>query len=188
MPLTTYTAGEVLTASSLNANFSFAASGGGLTLISSTTIGTTVSSVTVSNAFSSTYDNYKIYLNGGVASAGITISLKLGTTATGYYSFGSYGFATGTSLTGLNANNATSWGACWAGETTNLSGFCELYSPNLAKSTGIQSWRPAHAAGTAQYVFVGFESSTTQHTAFTVTADSGTMTGGTIRVYGYKNS
>ena len=31
MPLTTYTAGEVLTAASLNANFSFAASGGKLT-------------------------------------------------------------------------------------------------------------------------------------------------------------
>jgi hypothetical protein len=33
MPLTTYTAGEVLTASSLNANFSFAALAGGLTPI-----------------------------------------------------------------------------------------------------------------------------------------------------------
>ena len=53
MPLTTYTAGEVLTAASLNANFSFAAASG-LTLISTTTIGTTVSSVTVSNAFSAT--------------------------------------------------------------------------------------------------------------------------------------
>lgn len=159
-----------------------------LVLISSTTIGSAVSSVTVSSAFSSTYDNYRIMLSGGVASGTITLSLKLGSTATGYYSFGSYGFATGASLTGLNANNSTSWNACWAGETTNLSGFCELYNPNLAKSTGIQSWRPAMAASTAQYVFVGFESSTTQHTAFTVTADSGTITGGTIRVYGYTNS
>jgi hypothetical protein len=33
-----------------------------LTLISTTTIGTTVSSVTVTNAFSATYDNYKIIL------------------------------------------------------------------------------------------------------------------------------
>jgi len=38
MPLTTYTAGEVLTATSLNDNFSFAASSGGMTLISTTTL------------------------------------------------------------------------------------------------------------------------------------------------------
>ena len=159
-----------------------------LVLISSTTIGSAVSSVTVSNAFSSTYDNYRITLNGGVASGTITISLKLGSTATGYYSFGVYGAANSATVTGLNANNATSWGACWSGDTNNLSGFCDFYSPNLAKTTGISSWRPAHAVATAQYVFTGFEGSTTQHTAFTVSADSGTMTGGTIRVYGYTNS
>jgi len=160
----------------------------GLTLISATTIGSAVSAVTVSSAFSSTFDNYRITLNGGVASGTITISLKLGSTTTGYNSFGVFGFANGVGITGLNANNASSWGACWAGETTNLSGNCDLYSPNLAKTTGISSWRPAHAVTTAQYVFTGFEGSTTQHTAFTVSADSGTMTGGTIRVYGYANS
>ena len=37
MPLTTYTAGEVLTAASLNANFSFAASSGGVVQVQSTT-------------------------------------------------------------------------------------------------------------------------------------------------------
>jgi hypothetical protein len=36
MPLTTYTAGEVLTAASLNANFSFAASSGGVVQVLST--------------------------------------------------------------------------------------------------------------------------------------------------------
>jgi len=161
---------------------------GGLTLVSATTIGSAVSSVTVSSAFSSTFDNYRITLNGGVASGNITISLKLGSTATGYFSFGVFGFANSATVNGLNSNNSSSWGACWTGETTNLSGFCDLYSPNLAKTTGISSWRPAHAVGTAQYVFTGFENSTTQHTAFTVSADSGTMTGGTIRVYGYQNS
>jgi hypothetical protein len=71
MPLTTYTAGEVLTAASLNDNFTFAAANppGGLTLISTTTIGTTVSSITVSGAFSATYDNYKIVVSGGTGSA-----------------------------------------------------------------------------------------------------------------------
>jgi hypothetical protein len=40
-----------------------------LTLIKTQTIGTAVSSVTVTGAFSTTYDNYKIIVSGGVASA-----------------------------------------------------------------------------------------------------------------------
>jgi hypothetical protein len=57
----------------------------GLVLISTTTIGTTVASVTVSGAFSATYDNYKIIVSGGVGSTNITLRLKLGSTTTGYY-------------------------------------------------------------------------------------------------------
>jgi hypothetical protein len=62
----------------------------GMTLISTTTIGTTVSSVNVTSAFSTTYDNYKIIVSGGVSSSTPTFSLKLGSTATGYYSAGRY--------------------------------------------------------------------------------------------------
>jgi hypothetical protein len=34
----------------------------------------------------------------------------------------------------------------------------------------------------------GFLNNTTSYTAFTFTPSSGTLTGGTIRVYGYRNS
>ena len=47
----------------------------GLTLISSTTIGSAVSSVTVSNVFSSTYDNYLITVNGGAASTDMNLNM-----------------------------------------------------------------------------------------------------------------
>ena len=57
MALTTYTSGEVLTAASLNANFTFAAASG-LTLVSTTTF-TTQATVDIT-AFSATYDNYKV--------------------------------------------------------------------------------------------------------------------------------
>jgi hypothetical protein len=40
----------------------------GLTLVKSQVIGTTVSTVTVTNAFSATYNTYKIVINGGVGS------------------------------------------------------------------------------------------------------------------------
>ena len=61
MPLTTYTAGEVLTAASLNANLVFAAANpvGGLSLISKTSF-TTTATWTLDNIFTTTYDNYRI--------------------------------------------------------------------------------------------------------------------------------
>jgi hypothetical protein len=36
--------------------------------------------------------------------------------------------------------------------------------------------------------YKGFLNDTTSYTAFTLTANSGTLTGGEIRVYGYQNS
>ena len=79
MALTTYTAGQVLTATSLNDNFSFAASAGGLTPIVPTSVavgsGTgsanangqvtfaLASSVSLNGVFSATYQNYMVVMN-----------------------------------------------------------------------------------------------------------------------------
>lgn len=191
MPLTTYTAGEVLTAASLNANLSFAASSpaSGLTLISTTTIGTTVSSVTVSSAFSSTYDNYKIILTGGVASTSGAGRLSLGATTTGYYGFYVVGAYTSTTVTGENNSNTTAgFEDCFFGSTNSLIMNLDLFSPNLAKTTQA-NWTGANSGTTSSWVVGGgFLNDTTQYTAFTLTPFSGTLTGGTIRVYGYANS
>jgi hypothetical protein len=56
----TFVAGEVLEAAQLNSNFTYLEGAGGLTLIKTETIGTTVASVTVTDAFSATYNAYKI--------------------------------------------------------------------------------------------------------------------------------
>ena len=55
----------------------------GLVLVKAQTIGSAVSSVEVTGAFSSTYDNYLITLEGGVASTNVGLRLTLGATATG---------------------------------------------------------------------------------------------------------
>ncbi len=74
-----FATGDVLNASDMNAV--------GLWLVKSQTIGTGVSSVTVTGAFSANYDRYKITVSGGVASTPLDIRLTLGSTATGYYGF-----------------------------------------------------------------------------------------------------
>ena len=161
---------------------------GGLVLIKTQTIGTTVSSVTVSDAFSSTYDNYKIVVGGGVASGGLSLGMTLGATATNYYwgavlnGFNS-SIPSGTSGSGIASN----WRVADAG--TDYVGFsADVLSPNLAART-MYSAANAYTTTTGYVLLMGgYLNNTTQYTAFTLTPNAGTLTGGTIKVYGYANS
>lgn len=158
-----------------------------LTLISSTTIGSAVSTVTVSNAFSSTYDNYLIVVSGGVGSATSYLLLTLGATATGYYRTvleWSYG---GSSVSSSSDGNTTS-GFIGGGTTNSLDGVCMILAPNLAKVTSWTSTINRTATTAAVRLAYNFLNDTTQYTAFTVAPSTGTITGGTIKVYGYANS
>ena len=131
MAITTFVAGDVLTAAQLNGSFTTA---GGLQFIKSQVIGSAVASVTVSSAFSATYDNYKIVLNGGAGSETSEVMfMSLGATASGYYSA-----RTGRSWANADASNALANGAYWyAGgiTTNNLSLSIELFNPFLADQT-----------------------------------------------------
>ena len=164
-----------------------APSASGLTLVSATTIGSAVSSVTVSSAFSATYDNYLITATGGAGSGTVAMKLTLGSTATGYYYnlvYQSYNAAT---PTGSGGSNTTNWLTGYA-STTGIDCTINLQSPNLAKNT-LMSFSGALASTTGENSNGrGYLADTTQYTAFTLTPNSGTLTGGTVRVYGYQNS
>ena len=161
----------------------------GLTLISSTTIGSAVASVTVTGAFSATYDNYKIVLSGGVASTSSVIGLKLGATTTGYYTaYNRVIYSTGAASV-FSDNNTGQFNRVGLPSTNGLQGNIEIWSPFLSKITYVsgpyvENTVASGGAGT----FTGIQNSTTSFTAFTLTPDTGTLTGGTINVYGYANS
>jgi len=161
----------------------------GFTLVSSTTIGTTVSSVTVSSAFSATYDNYKIILSGGIASANSVVKMTLGATATGYSRFIFQGAFGANTVTGSAATNQNDWGAVGSISTNSLTMDMELQLPFLTKRTTFYT-RNLTTVNSGGEIFLtnGFLDDATSYTAFTLTTGSGTMTGGTIKVYGYANS
>jgi hypothetical protein len=154
----------------------------GLDLIKTQTIGSAVSSVTVSDAFSATYDAYKIIISGGVAStANNDFTMTLGSSTTGY----SYGFiynSYNSSVAGTGASNAAGWVYLGSLDTTTLSLNVELVNPFLAKNTTFQSATTRTGlTGTVS----GLHTVASSFTAFTLTPAIGTMTGGTIAVYGY---
>jgi len=157
----------------------------GLVLVSTTTIGSAVSSVTVSNAFSATYDNYKIIVVGGAGSTSAPLYLTLGATATGYYYAGFNCSWTGTSSFD-NGSNAVKWMV--GRQTTDLlDANFELLNPYASDQTVyVGSFAQVRTDG-YWHTFGGYLNNTTSYTDFTIAPSTGTMTGGEIRVYGYKN-
>jgi hypothetical protein len=159
----------------------------GLTLISATTIGTSVSSVTVSSAFSSTYDNYFITVNGGTSTGNGNILIQLGSTTSGYLVAGNYMSYTSNTINGFATASNANW---YAGKHSADDLMLEtiLHNPNLAKVTTFTA-RAAGNNGASGGItnYQGYLGNTTQYTAFTLIFDSA-CTGGTIRVYGYQNS
>ena len=176
MPVPDFSPGEVLTAAAMDSI--------GLWLVKSQAVGTGVSSVTVTGAFSADYDSYLITWQSGTMSGDTALKLQLGSIVTGYYGTFIYGTTAGGLF--VAADNNTSI-ATYGGGGVSIGAISSLvlFNPNKAIRTSISSQYIAYSANFGTYQ--GVENSTTQHTDFTLIPFSGTMTGGTIRVYGYRN-
>lgn len=192
MPVPVFTTGEVLTAANMNAvglwrittcTASFAGGTAGSVSNGVITFGTGNTSVTISNAFSDSYLNYRIVVNGGAGSTTGALRMTLGSTAAGYYYAGkarTYGAA--------DLNIELSNGAFWyAGETSTngLTGVIELENPQTANRTLYQTVITPPRADAYWLSAGGYLNDATQYTAFTLTINGASQTGGTIRVYGY---
>jgi hypothetical protein len=163
-----------------------ASASSGLTLISTTTIGTTVASVTVSGAFSATYDAYKIIITGGTGSAlDADLNMTLGATTSAYYIAEPGANYSGGTFNGTSTNNGAAWNSIGRVLHDGLNMNVEVNAPFLAKNTFITG---AISNENTARTFAGRLQNSTSYTAFTLTPSSGTLTGGTIRVYGYQNS
>jgi hypothetical protein len=160
---------------------------GGLTLIKSQTIGSGVSTVTVSDVFSASYDNYKIIISGGAGSGSADCYLQLGSTTTGYYGSMIYcAFNSSTPQAASAGNNSANWNFAAALTTDSIHANIDLFSPFANDWTKINSWSYNFATTAGQ--MMGNLQNTTSYTSFTLGVTGQTVTGGTIRVYGYANS
>lgn len=174
-----FVAGQVLTAAQMNKV--------GLWLIKTQTIGTAVSSVAVTNAFSADYQNYWILISGGAGSTTLNLNMTLGATTTGYYYAGWNSSMVVDSLTPSRAQNAASFVAAGSATTSRITANVMLYSPfETDETVAIYSTTISTTAGSS-YGINGFLNNTTSYTDFTLTTSTGTVTGGTIYVYGFRD-
>jgi hypothetical protein len=177
MPVPDFSPGEVLTAAAMDSI--------GLWKVKSQTVGTGVSSVQVTGAFSADYDNYRIVYSGGAASSTVSIRTQLGASTSGYNAALNYVVYV---VAGTPLSATTNSGASWeftGYATTNFSSLSyDLMSPFLSKYTTYHAagWAAETAAGTAS----GIHLVASSYTSFTLIPNSGTLTGGTISVYGYR--
>jgi len=171
----TFTAGNVLTAAQMNAV--------GLWLVKSQAVGTGVSSVTVTGAFTSDFDNYKIIYSNGVGSTTHNMRIALGSATTGYYGSGLYSPAAGASALAIGDNNAARFSYVGGGDQYSTMLDVDLISPYANTLTSIAA---IINTGTNFGTYSGRHYPATAFTAFTMSPDGGTLTGGTIYVYGYR--
>lgn len=168
------------------------ASASGLTLITSSPF-TTVSSHSVNNCFTSTYQNYYLILNISGASADtVDVSIKLrasGTdTSTNYAQQRVYAINT---TVGADANPAGTSAFYITSidkdfPTTPLSEIT-IANPQAAAVSSMISQSLWHTTNLNWNAMTGIQNSTTQFDGFTISVSGGTMSG-TIRVYGLQNS
>lgn len=157
----------------------------GLELVKTQTIGSAVSSVTVSDVFSATYDAYEVIVSGGTGSTNLELNLTFGST-TSNYRWSSTGTSYSTTFIGAGSFSASNIRLVGTADATSISASMRIINPFLTEITMVSSnlWYDASNIGSVR----GYLNDTTSYTSFTLTTNTGTLTGGTIRVYGYRNS
>jgi len=175
MSFPVFASGDVLNASDMNAV--------GLWLVKTQTIGTGVSSVAITSCFSSDYDNYRVVISNTVGSVNDNaISIQFANVANHYAQMAYWAYnAIGSGS--LNTNAQTFGYVGLTGAAGQMSLTMDILAPNLAvftKFTG--NLTSNNFMGTSGGVYAA----NTQFTGFTLIFP-GTTTGGTIKVYGYRN-
>ncbi len=172
-----YSSGEVLTAADLNQS-------SGLVLVKSQTIGSGVSSVTVTDAFSATFDHYLVTVRYDSASVNAVMSVRLDG-STSNYKWSYVRTAWNATVSGNGNGSATEVGFAGGQVTTGASYAIPIHGPFLAEATtfGPIAWVDSGSGACT----VGLHTNATSYTGFVISPSAGTISGGAIRVYGYNN-
>ena len=184
MAVKTFTTGEVLTASDTNTYLA----NSGLVYIAGATITTSSSYIEILNCFSATYDNYRIVLANIQSSISQGMAFYLGTNAASGVYYGSlyYDQYTGTS-TGVARQNGANFGFIGLTDSAGANGgySFDLNSPYLSKQATFHGTFDArNYAGWCG----GLIANTTSYTGIRFLNETGNLTAGTIRIYGYRQA
>ena len=162
----------------------------GLTFITSAAL--SGSSVSVNSCFSATYNIYRLVIERayvGTGTVNCQIRLRTGSTdaATSYY----YRSALFTTTTAYTTGTNTTFFPSGSLNTNEISTpmIIDVFNPFIAIGTtfqGMATYESATAPGI--HLHHGSHTTATSYESFTIFPASSTFSGGTVRVYGYRNS
>jgi len=171
-------------------------------LLATSTISSNVSSVSIDGYFSSTYTSYKIIFYGVFGSAASSLNLRFNRsgsaiTSANYNFSGTYSYMDSSSGTAtnpignFNATSSGSLGSYWSSVDRSLSGFVEINNP---LSTSAYKMALAFASSyfytnqdtVTTTLGIILKDSTSALSGVTFLAGSGTLNGGTFKIYGIK--
>ena len=175
--------GQVLTSAYVNNNIN-----SGLVYISATTL--TASGQNISNAFSSTYNNYHVVVSEVITSAtnaGLFFRLGASTTRTDYkYAGLNILPTTGVSSSDFSASSTGAFVSYTKGTgANNVSVSFDLLGASTAT---VKSYGNFWANGQYNGFISGTDVSLTAQTDINFYVGSGTLTGGVVRIYGYRQA
>ena len=186
MTYPSFTTGEVLTAADMNAV--------GLWLVKSQTIGSGVSSVAVTGAFNSDYYAYRVVINNVTMSAtgaATVIYCKMHDGTSPVNSNYNFGLAridiASSAIAGVGVALGTNGILVGRGTGDKFGTSFDIINPNLATHTIFPQIGGVNVSTGYMYSGAGMHQTSTAYTAFQIAPDTGTLTGGTIAVYGYRN-
>jgi hypothetical protein len=164
----------------------------GLTLVATAPL--SGASVQIDNCFSADFDNYQVVLSGVTFSTGAGMAMRIGTSAstTGYYyaqiqGSGSY---TGTSVFSNSIANTSSFETGCVSDTVGKAGaVITIQNPFNTLNTTYQSLgSDARTGGAGARILTGFLNNSTSFSGLYFAPTAGTISTGTVRIYGYRNA
>ena len=184
MAIKTFTTGEVLTAADTNTYLA----NSGLVYVTSYTVGSSVSTIEVPDAFNTNFTNYRVIYTGGSGS-GTSVGLRLALTGSSSSYFNSLIYLpfTGGGVLDIANNGSVGYWQYAGAADSNSNAFltADIYEPFVARSTRFfAQWMQTDASGTNS----GIHKVNTSYTGLTIGMDSGTVSGGVVTVYGYRKA
>jgi hypothetical protein len=181
MTFPTFVNGDPLGSSDLNAV--------GLWLVKTQAVGSGAATIDVTGCFDSTYQNYRVSYTGGVGSANLNLNLQflIGTTPTASNYFGGRGyFNVGGGTWQVGVDNGTTSFTAGSASTVFALVAIDVQLPNVNGPTFANGPYNRLDNGLVGHGWT-HQTSTSQFTGFRLTTSTGTVSGGTIRVYGYRD-
>ena len=184
-----FSAGAVLTAAQMNAvglwEVTPSSATNGTLNGATVTVNSSVTSVTVNGVFSADYENYRVVYQGVSTSATNALELTFGGSTGSTYNDGGFYLAIGgAAITVESQASRANIRIGIVSASQSISGWFDIYAPNVSG----QTWVNGGSMAASYYNWrQGVDTNTAAHTSFKLAAASGTMSGGKIRVYGYRD-